>query len=188
MDDRPRPSRSGQNSAYRPSRWRASSAADRGSGVASVGVGSEDSLVGARGADRSRSLDVAQRHGRASVGEHARDLVAGRLVGRGRSGGNAAERAATQRLTADDGQLVRGSAKRTRHERHGGDRTDRGAAEQLASSTSQNRARAYRRGRSAPVRWLTSRPWISIYGERRGWTRRRPRSLPRRRGWVWRRR
>ena len=114
----------------------------------SVRVGSEDALVGARGADRPSPLDVAQRHWRAPVGEHARDLVTGRFGGRGLHGRDAPERAATQRLTADDGQLVRRSAEWTRHERHSRERTDRVAVGQLASSTSQNRAGAHRAGQS----------------------------------------
>src|SRR3954453_10210552 len=70
----------------------------------SVRVGSEDSLVGASGADRSRTLDVAQGHWPLPVGEHARHVVTGQLPRRCLARGDAPERAATQRLAADDGQ------------------------------------------------------------------------------------
>src|SRR3954470_9962973 len=113
MDDRPRPLRTGQNSAYRPSR---SPPAERAGEL--VRVGPEDSLVRAARADRSGALDVAQWHRPAAVREHARYVVTG-----GRRRGclvrrYAAERAATQRLAADDGQLSGGRAKRTRRKSH----------------------------------------------------------------------
>lgn len=85
MDDRPRGSAAGQNSAYRSSCWLL------------IRVGPERALRHAAVADRSGGLQVAQRKRPRSIGEHAGNVVYRRAASVGLDGGHAAERAAAHR-------------------------------------------------------------------------------------------